>query len=81
MMKGLRYLSQIKGQENHDWNTHPWISKALDRVNNEFNRIKKNGHLPMYYLMKKLKYSNADFWKKIYSHIEEHVYELYASQF
>lgn len=33
----------------------------------------------MYYLMKKLKYSNADFWKKIYSHIEEHVYELYAS--
>lgn len=34
MMEGLRYLSEIKGQENHDWNTHPWISKALDRVNN-----------------------------------------------
>ena len=32
-MEGLKFLSQISGQEKHDWNAHPWVSQALDQVN------------------------------------------------
>ena len=70
MMEGLRFLSEVKGQEDHDWNSHPWISKALEQVNLQFFRIKKKDHISVYYLMKKLRCSNPEFWKKMYSHIE-----------
>ena len=58
MMEGLRYLSEVKGQEEHNWNEHPWVSKALDEVNRLFFRIKKKDYLTVYYLMKKLRYEN-----------------------
>jgi hypothetical protein len=78
-MEGLRFLSQIQGQEEHDWNSHPWVSKALDRVNKEFVRVKRKNNLSIYYLMKKLKFSNPQFWTKVYSIIEEDIYDLYPS--
>lgn len=59
MIEGLRWLSEVKGQEAHDWNSHPWISKALEQVNQQFFRIKKKDHIPVYYLMKKLNCNNA----------------------
>ncbi len=38
----------------------------MNRVNEQFNRVKKGEHLKMYYLMKKLRFDSQDFWKKIY---------------
>lgn len=58
MIEGLKTLSEIEGQEKHDWNSHAWVSKAFDSVNTNFFRIKKKDYLPMYYLMKKLKCTN-----------------------
>jgi hypothetical protein len=66
MIEGLKYLSEIEGQEKQDWNAHAWVSKAFDSVNSNFNRIKKKDYLTMYYLLKKLKCNNQDFWKKMY---------------
>jgi hypothetical protein len=79
MIEGLKFLSEVEGQENHDWNTHIWVSKAFDSVNSNFNRIKNKDYLTMYYLMKKLKCTNQDFWKKMYAKIEDMLYELYPS--
>lgn len=67
MMEGLKYLSEIKVQEDHDWNTHPWICKALDEVDRQFNKIKTVDRLNVYYLMKKLRYSKPEFWSKMYA--------------
>lgn len=50
-------------------------------MNIQFGRIKKGDHIAVYYLMKKLNYSNQDFWKKMYAHIEEHIYDLNSGEF
>lgn len=81
MMEGLRYLSEVKGQQEQDWNTHPWVSKALDEVNNKFVRIKNKDKLSVYYLMKKLGCQSPEFWKKMYAVIEDNLYDLYPSEF
>ena len=81
MMEGLKYLSEVKGQEEHDWNSHPWVGRVLEEVNRQFVRIKKGNHLSVYYMMKKLRYSNEDFWKKMYAQIEENIYDLGSFEF
>jgi hypothetical protein len=81
MIEGLRYLSEVEGQQEHDWNTHAWVSKAFDYVSTNFQRIKNKNYLSMYYLMKKLNCRNEDFWKKMYARIEENLYDLYPSEF
>jgi hypothetical protein len=30
LKEGLKYLSEVQDQEQHDWNSHPWVSKAMD---------------------------------------------------
>ena len=70
MMEGLKYLSEIKGQEKHDWNSHPWIKKAMDEVDRQFIRIRRVDRLNVYYMMKKLGYSKPEFWSKMYALIE-----------
>jgi hypothetical protein len=79
MIEGLRYLSEVKGQEKHDWNAHPWVSKAFSRVNDQFGRLKKNEYLSLYNLMKKLGCRHEGFWKKVYNLIEENLFQLYPS--
>lgn len=37
--------------------------------------------MSVYYLMKKLKYSNEEFWKKMYAHIEENIYDIGSFEF
>lgn len=81
MIEGLKYLSEVPGQEKHDWNEHIWISKAFEHIVKNFNRIKRKDFLSMYYLMKKLNCKHSEFWKKTYSIIEENLYELYPSEF
>ena len=71
----------MKGQEQHDWNSHPWVSQALEEANKQFARIKIKNRLSVYYLMKKLKYSNPEFWKKMYAVIEENLYDLNPHEF
>lgn len=68
-MDGLRVLADIKGQEKHDWNKHEWVSNALKAVKDNFSKIKKVDYMNFYFLMKKLKYQDEDFWKKMYEAI------------
>ena len=42
MVEGLKYLSEVKGQEKHDWNEHEWVKGALDKVRDNFGRIKQS---------------------------------------
>lgn len=71
----------MPGQEKHDWNQHAWVSKALDFVNNNFNRIKRKDYMSMYHLMKKLNNKSELFWKQMYAQIEEMLYDMYPSEF
>lgn len=55
--------------------------QGLNKVRDEFARIKKVDIMNFYYLMKKLNYADKDFWKKVYARIEENIYDLYPRQF
>ena len=81
LVEGLKCLSEVEGQKEHDWNEHEWVSKALQRVRDDFNRIQKPSVMSFYFLMKKLGYSDSAFWKKMYAKIEEHIYDLHGQHF
>lgn len=59
----------MAGQEKHDWNSHPWVRPAMDYVRYNFFRITPDKLLKFYYLMKKLKYSDEQFWAQMYAQL------------
>lgn len=81
LVEGLRYLSEIKGQETHDWNKHEWVCAAMDKVKENIDKIPKGDIMNFYFLMKKLRYTNEEFWKKMYAKIEENIYDFFPNQF
>ena len=74
-------MSEVKGQENHDWNGHDWVRGAMDKYFDNFYRIREKDTMKTYYIMKKLRYDKEEFWKKIYEKIEKHMYDLRSPDF
>ena len=81
LTEGLRCLSEVKGQEQHDWNQHEGVGKALHQIRDNFQRIRKAEVMPYYFLMKKLGYTDAEFWRKMYAKLEEELYDLHSQHF
>ena len=77
----MEYISKIEGQENHDWNQHPWVNQAFEYLNKNFKIIQSKQLMFYYHLMKKLNCKHEEFWKKLYYQIEEHIYDLFPSEF
>ena len=53
----------------------------MNRIRDDFGRIKKVDIMNYYYLMKKLNYSDADFWKKMYQKINDNLYDIPGHHF
>jgi len=45
------------------------------------NQIKKVDTMNFYFLMKKLRYTDEEFWKKMYARIEQNIYDIYPRYF
>jgi hypothetical protein len=81
VVEGLKYLSEVKGQEAHDWNTHPWVSPAMAEVEKNLHTIKPKDIMNFYFLMKKLRYADKRFWRRMYKKIEHNICELSPNHF
>ena len=81
LVEGLQYLSEVRGQEKHNWNRHPWVSKAFEVLCKQYARIRPKDKLSMYYLLQRLNCKHEPLWKKIYADIEENIYDLPTQEF
>jgi hypothetical protein len=50
-------------------------------VKENMKKIKKTEIMDYYYLFKKLRYSDEEFWKKMYAKIERNIYEISTANF
>jgi hypothetical protein len=81
IVEGLKHLSEVKGQEEHDWNTHEWVAVVFKYLKDNMKRMKRKELMFYYFMLKKLKYSDEEFWKKMYARIEENIYEISNKNF
>ena len=79
LINSLIELGKRKGQEDHDWEIHPYTKNAFDELKKRLGMLGSK-HLSQSCLaMNRLNYNNADYWELVKIHIIKTIH-LYSGK-